>query len=102
MSTHTPGPLITRRFHIISITMRRAVGDRAYRLCESFDANLEEACRRRVQFSHPGVRVAFLRDGATGHRYSHDECSEIVREAAFEAEHLAKLRTIKSSTGSAA
>jgi hypothetical protein len=63
----------TLRFHIISITLRRRAGDRAYHLRESFESTLEEACRRHVEFGTArlgGVRCSVLRDGVTGTRYS--------------------------------
>ena len=97
----TPGPLLRRRFHIISITLRRAAGDRAYHLRQSFTANLDEACQRHREFmtARPvGVRCSVLRDGLTGTRYSLADSSHIAQQAAFEAAHIEKLRAIEAAS----
>ena len=84
------------RFHIISITLRRALGDRAYAVRESFDAgSLEEACANHAAFKQSGVRCFVLRDGASGARYSLEQSQYIAKRAAFERAHMEKLRAIE-------
>lgn len=97
MSEHALGSLITRRFHIVSITLRRAPGDRAYHVRQSFDANLEGACKRHEAFALErlyGVRCSVLRDGETGVRYSLEQSHEVASSAEFEAKHFASLAAI--------
>jgi hypothetical protein len=69
------------RYHLISITLRRSPGDRAYHIRESFDAgSLSEACQRHVAFMRGkgAPRCSVLRDGSSGERYSLEASQHVV------------------------
>lgn len=68
-------------FHIIAISVRRAVGDRAYHLVESFEAgSLPIACAKHATYRRAGVFSSVLRDGRTGERYSVSASREVVED----------------------
>jgi hypothetical protein len=73
------------RYHLISITLRRSPGDRAYHIRESFDADsLSDACQRHIAFMRGkgAPRCSVLRDGGTGERYSLAASQHVVEEVA--------------------
>lgn len=55
-------------YHIISISIRKAPGDRAYHVLESFKSDSDKSAHERHLACR--IRCTVLRDGSTGRRYS--------------------------------